>query len=445
MTRVTRFGVVALALGLTAACGTRQPKSEAPPPAPVAPSGGECAAPAIGENVAITSAIGEASSPVVAFDGEMFRLAWWDMRGEFPAVSTVRVDRAGVKSGDPWTPAHKAAARDQTVAVDSAEGHLVWLDAGAVMSARLRDGAEPPVSFAKQATFAAAGPRGAVVWVDQGVLYFRADGMLPPPDRHGVVVEPPPVAVFGGGIEDPRIAWNGERYAIVWSSSVPGGRNIMLQRMSNRGVRLGEPMTVSHVAGVSRSPEIVALGTGFAVVWTNAAPEDQNPRDRYRIFFATVGEKGDAPTSTRQLEFNGSADHVAIAAAGAECGIAWVGSVDPQGSAVFFARLDATGKPLGPTLHVSDGWPLTCGRPSLAFSGDGYGVAWHDDRDETGNKIMFSFLSCNPPAESADAGVPPSQGIVVDAPPAPPTADAPKDAKDTKDAKDSPKLKKLFQ
>ena len=58
---------------------------------------------------------------------------------------------------------------------------------------------------------------------------------------------------------------------------------------------------------------------------------------------------------------------------------------------------------------------------------------------------MFSFLSCNPPAESADAGVPPSQGIVVDAPPAPPTADAPKDAKDTKDAKDSPKLKKLFQ
>jgi hypothetical protein len=449
MRNETRSSAVLLALCACAACGTRQPQNEAPPPAPIAPQGGECAASASGENAPITTALIEASSPVVAFDGEMFRLAWWDMRGEFPAVSTVRVDRAGQKSGDSWAPSHVGAARDQTLAVDSAEANLVWLDEGTVKSTRLRgDGApaEAPAQLADKATFAAAGARGAVAWVKQGVLYFRADGMIPPPDRRGRVPAFEPTPVFGGGIEDPRVAWNGAQYAVVWSSSVPGGRSIMLQRLSNKGVRLGKPMTVSHTAGVSRSPEIAAMGDGFAIVWTNAAPEEENPRDRYRIFFATVGEKGDAPRLTRQLGFNGSADHVAIAAAGTECGIAWVGSNDPQGSAVFFARLDGGGKPLGPTLHVSDGWPLTCGRPSLAYSGDGYGVAWHDDRNETGSMIVFSFVPCGPRgSENADAGAPPeAQGIVVDAPDAPAAApaDPPKPADSDSDA---PKLKKLFQ
>ena len=246
----------------------------------------------------------------------------------------------------------------------------------------------------------------------------------PPADKNGARAEPPPTQVAAGGIEDPRIAWNGEQYAIVWSSSVAGGREILLQRVSNAGARLGGPVKVSGTSGTSRNPEIAVAPGGFAVVWTNAAPDENNPRDRFWIFFAVVPPVGDAPAMTRQLEFNGSADHVAIAAAGAEFGLAWVGSVEPMGSAVFFARLDAAGKPVGKTVRVSDDKALTCGRPTLAFAGDGYGVAWHDDRSQTGSEILFSFLKCGEP-EAADAGVAPE----------PEAAPAP----------DEPKLKKLFE
>jgi len=400
---VARVGLLAVC----AACGTRQPVAEAEAPEPIRISGDTCPNPTVGANVALTSALGEASSPVIAFDGEGFRLAWWGMRGKFPSVSTMRVDRAGASPSPMEMLPHDGVAKDQTVAVDSAETHVVWMDDTAVKSMRLPSGGQLPAKYADRATAAAGGSRGAVAWVEKGILYFRCDGMLPPPDRSGVRLEPPPTAVARGGIEDPRIAWNGEQYAVVWSSSVAGGRQIMLQRLSNTGARVGGQVLVSGTAGVSRNPEIAVASTGFAVVWTNAASDANNPRDRFWIFFAVVQPAGDTPAFTRQLEFNGSADHVAIAAAGGEYGVAWVGSVEPMGSAVFFARLDAAGKPAGATVRISDDKPLTCGRPSLAFSGDGYGVAWHDDRSQTGSEILFSFLKCGEPeAEAADAGAP---------------------------------------
>lgn len=421
-----------LVLSVFAGCGTRQPAEEAPPPpdpVPVAAEG--CPDPALGANVAITAAINEASSPTVAFDGQAFALAWWDMHGQFPAVSTVRVDRAGAKLGDVHSPPHEGASRDQTIATDSREAHLVWMDRGAVKSVRLGEPPGSPVKIANKATAAAAGPRGAVAWIDKGVLYFGVDGM-----------EGPPTVVHSGGIEDPRVAWNGSQFAVVWSSSAPGGRQIMLQRLSNRGARLGGAMVVSGTSGVSRNPEIAAARDGFAVVWTNAAPEGENPRDRYRIFFAAVGPRGDRPVLTRQLGFNGSADHVAIAGAGSEFGVVWVGSVDGGGSAVFFARLDGQGRTLGRTLRVSDDNPFACGRPSLAFAGDGFGVSWQDDRDESGSSIIFTFLGCEPAAPPADAGV----FEVADAGPAPEAAPAPPPAPATDQKKpDEPKLKKVFR
>jgi hypothetical protein len=415
-------------LAACAACGTRQPIAEAPAPEPLQVTGEACPSPTVGENAQITSALGESSSPSIAFDGQGFALAWWDMRGKFPGISTMRVDRAGA----PLTPfaslPHDGVAKDQTLAVDGAETHVVWLDETAVKSARLPAQAEAPVKYAGRASAAAAGPLGAVAWVEKGVLYFRSDVMLQPPDRKGMRLPSPPTQVAAGGIDDLRVAWNGEQFAVVWSASVAGGRQIVMQRLSNAGKRLGGQVKVSTTAGVSRNPEIAAVDGGFAVVWTNDKPRENNQHDYYWIFFALVGEEGDAPELVRQLELNGTADRVAIAAAGGELGLAWVGSKEPMGSAVFFSRLDRGGKPLGATVRVSDDKPITCGPPSIAFAGDGYGVAWHDDRSQTGSQILFSFLKCGEAgeAEASDAGAPPAEPEAAPAP-------------------EEPKLKKLFE
>ncbi len=401
----------------------------------------------------ITTAIGESNSPVVVWSGDAFTTSWWDMRGRYPSVHVVRLDRDGVLRSPATMMPHEGVSRDQTLAADGEETHLVWLDEGVVMSGRFSLEDREPTKVALKATDAAAAPWGGVAWASRGNLWFRSDGMLPPANRDGVREEPLPVVLHNGGIEDPSVAWSGKHYAVVWSASVKGGRQILMQRISNKGNLLGKQVKVSATAGISRRPVVVWTGREFAVAWTNAAPSDQNPRDRYRIFFSLVPALDGGPRLTRQLEFNGSADQVALASTGTEFGMAWVGSKKPMGSAVFFGRISAEGKPVGDGLQVSDDKPLACGRPSIAWSGDGYGVVWHDDREAAGSEVFFSFLKCGEQEELAtEAEVPPDAGLAPaqpdDAPEAKKGPDEPMEKPAEKPAQDkapdTPKLKKLF-
>ena len=97
---------------------------------------------------------------------------------------------------------------------------------------------------------------------------------------------------------------------------------------------------------------------------------------------------------TRRLDFGGSADQVALAATGREFGLAWVGSRKPRGTAVYLQRIGLDGAALEPAIEVTDGVPLTCGRPDIVWAGDGYAIVWHDDRAQTGSEVFFSFVEC---------------------------------------------------
>ncbi|MCP4679770.1 MAG: hypothetical protein GY854_30625 [Deltaproteobacteria bacterium] len=402
------IGAAALGCG-----GTKQPATQVAPPELVLPDARTCPGALPGENIQVTTAIGESNSPVISWTKDAFAIAWWDLRGRFPEVRTVRVDREGVNRSPAKRIPNKGSARDQSLAWDGQEVHLVFSDDGRVMSARLGLENEQPVVLAESGKMPAAGAWGAAIWENGGRLYFRCDSMKQDDANEEA---PDPVVIATGGIENPQMAFNGEFFAVVWSASAKGGREIRMQRVSPDGRKLGGPVRVSATAGTSRKPVIAWAGSTFAVSWTNAAPADQNPRDRFRVFFAIVPDVGDAPTMTRQLKFQGSADQVALAATGKEFGLAWVGSKKPVGSAVFLQRIGLDGKVLGDTTEVTDGVPLTCGRPSLAWDGSGYGVTWHDDRAKTGAEVFFSYVECGeelpepaapapePTAAPADAG-----------------------------------------
>jgi len=400
------------ALSLTASCGSIQPAPEDLPPEPVLPKAGTCPGALPGTNVQISTAIGESSSPVIAWMGDAFALAWWDLRGRFPQVHTVRIDRNGIPRSRAFQVPNEGAAKGQSLAWDGEDLHLAFRDDESVMSTRLGTVEEPPKVISEQGKGPAAGAWGAVVWEMGSNLLFRCDGMK------GAVKEgeePRPALVATGGIENPQIAFNGRIYAVVWSTSAGGGREIVMQRMSPKGRKVGPPVKVSATSGVSRKPVIVSTGDGFAIAWTNAAPSEENPLDRFRVFFAMVPEEGATPSMTRQLKFQGSADQVALAFTGKEFGLSWVGSRQPRGTAVYLQRIGLDGLPLGDTTEVTDGVPLTCGRPSLAWDGEGYGVTWHDDRAQTGSEVFFVYVECGeeppeivappkPPAEVEPAG-----------------------------------------
>jgi len=408
-----RYLAATLVVLASAGCGTRQPVEEVPPPEPVVPGIRTCPSPEVGPNHQITSSVGESRSPVISWGGGAFALAWWTMSGRFQPVFDARVDRDGVVRSPSRQITHGTVGRELDVSFDGSETHLAWLDDGAAASARLTAG-EPAVKrLGPDSTGVASAPWGAAAWVRKGNLLFRCDGMIPPPDRSGARPEPEPVVLYQGGIEDPRIAWSGEHYAVVWSSSVRGGREILLQRVTPKGRKVGEAVKVSATAGISRGPQISWTGDAYAVAWTNADPSDSSIGASHRIFFALVPALAKRPSMTRKLELSGTAERVALASTGAEHGLAWVGDREPMGSAIYFQRLDAKGELVGDTVEVTDGTPIACGRPSLAWAGDGYGVAWDDNRGTVDSEVYFAFLRCGE-EEVPDAGVPGDAGAPTD-------------------------------
>ncbi|MDD5308832.1 MAG: hypothetical protein PHU25_16075 [Deltaproteobacteria bacterium] len=380
-------------------CGTKPPEVEVKPPAPALPESRECYEPMAGPNMLITSELGESNGPVLAWAGETFALAWWDLRGTSPAVYMLRVDADGTRRSGEKRISGPDEARDQDVAYDGEETHIVWNEGGRIMSLRLGPQGGEPVTLAANGRFPAAGPWGAAAWAEQGGLYFRCDG---------VPAGTKPSLVSTGGIEDARIAWAGDEYAVVWSGSVKGGRDILLKHVTPKGRPFGKPVRISSPGEMSRRPQVVWTGESFALAWTIQLPDADTSKDKYRISFAVVPQKGAAPVFTRALEFTSAVDRIALAASGKDFGLAWVGTVETK-NGIFFARLDLSGNPIGRPIKVSDDTPQSCGRPSLAWGGDGYALAWSDDRQTTGSEVIFSYLTCGeapplPAAPAADAG-----------------------------------------
>jgi hypothetical protein len=303
------------------------------------------------------------------------------------------MDSGGLEVSPPTKIENSGPAKEQTLAFDGRETHVVWKERGHTLSIRLNGGDPERKVLSDHGIQPHAGPWGSAVWVDAGRLFFWCDGMIP--DTGGRV---DPVSVAAGGVAYPQVAFNGMYFAVVWSASTPGGRDIMLQRVSPEGELLGDPMKVSFVPGVARGATIVWDGVNFAVAWTQQVDKADNPKDRHQIYFAVVPQVGSQPLVTSTLPFKGSMERVALAPTGTAFGLSWVGSLGEAGSAIYFQLIGSDGKPVGRRVKASDGVPLSCSKPALAWDGKGFAAVWHDDRAHVDSEVFFAYLKCGEPA-----------------------------------------------
>jgi hypothetical protein len=408
---LVRGALLALVGASLAACGPRQPAEPLEIPGPAPAAAGACHEPMVGANVRITNAVEESLGPVIAWNGTSFDLAWRDMRGRHPAIYTVRVDRAGAKLSEEARIPGESTAKEPSLTCDAAQGHLVFLEQDRARSVRLAPEPRDPVTVDDEGSSPAAGALGAVAWVKKGNLLFRSDPRQAFLELDRRSTEPVFSRLAQGGITDVAVAWNGELFAVVWSELAGGSRRIMLQRANPRGERIGPAIQVSVAGGVNRQPVPVWSGEDWGVLWTNEVPAPGKEEPRYRVFFSRLPAAAGGPRATHDLKLISASPRAALASTGREFGVAWLENLDPVGSVVFFQRLGREGELLGIPLKVSDEAPLNCGRPDLAWAGDGFGVTWHDDREPAGSEIFFSFLSCGdepppeePPPPEADAG-----------------------------------------
>jgi hypothetical protein len=325
--------------------------------------------------------------------------------GQFPTISAIHTNLDGTAVSEEiiLPQVEGQSSSNPSLAVDATEVHLTYLESNQVKSTRLNKSPFNIKPFGTQVKEFAVGPFGAVTWLENGSLFFRTDGMMSAKDRKGERKESQPLLIARGGILSPKIAWSGEYFAIVWSQSAPGGRKIMMQRVTNRGLKFGNIVEVSRATGKSNNPVVIFDGSNFVVAWTNETSSDDEFADKYRVFLAMIKDKGATPTFTRQLDFSGSAEVVSLASTGSEYALAWVGSKPEAGSAIFFQQFDKMGKEKGEIIKVTDDEPVAVSKPSLIWGGDRYAVVWHDSRFYEGAEIFFASLKCNPQlAEPAD-------------------------------------------
>jgi hypothetical protein len=151
---------------------------------------------------------------------------------------------------------------------------------------------------------------------------------------------------------------------------------------------------VSTALGNSSAPSLAWNGTGFGVAW-------QDDRDgQWGIYFALLDAQGRLPSEDfRVSDIAGAGVTPVLVWTGEGYGLAWEDERDGfEQSEIYFRLLDERGAPASEELRVSNAAGISYW-PSLAWNGTGFGLSWSDTREGHG-EIYFVSIT----AEGAKVG-----------------------------------------
>lgn len=168
------------------------------------------------------------------------------------------------------------------------------------------------------------------VWTQTNTMNTEPGAWFVRLDATGAPIGTPVKVSLGMHAGNPRIAWSGTHYGIVWSEyGTPAGTGVRFALYDANGARSGTPVEIGSVGAAFA--DITWAGTVFAVAW-----EDK------RFTKASI----------------------------------------------WLATLDDLGRKVGNDRQVSCG-TLGSHGPSLAWNGTALGVAWHDWRNGAALDVYF--------------------------------------------------------
>jgi hypothetical protein len=218
----------------------------------------------------------------------------------------------------------------------------------------------------------------------------------------------------------PSIAVSGERVVVAWSTAPPsGGMDILAAVSEDGGLTFGEPVRVNDAAAVVRvsgeqAPRVAFVGDRIAVVWPAQ-------RDGFsEIRFATSDDHGRTFQPSRLAHAAGLAGLRGWAAAAGDgqgrLHLAWLdgrvagvsaGAAHHHGAAAATApRQDLYRAVIDPDGTVTEA-PVTtavcfCCKTALAGTADGAELAWRHIFPESMRDIGFASLAAGPAAATSD-------------------------------------------
>ena len=197
-----------------------------------------------------------------------------------------------------------------------------------------------------------------------------------------------------------RIVSNGNGYGVAWTAPADdaGAPEIFFRLLDKDGTPMGPATRVTNAPGLSLSPSLVWTGTHYGLAWHDGRDEEPDAAPGTgvaEIYFARLDANGEKIGSdVRVSNATGQSFRPSLVWTGTEYAVTWNDDRDGNHE-IYFARLDASGAPVGGEMRVSNaaGTSLLSDLAVVkgAAGSNGYGVVWLDDRD--GNvEVYFSRL-----------------------------------------------------
>jgi hypothetical protein len=170
---------------------------------------------------------------------------------------------------------------------------------------------------------------------------------------------------------NPSLVWTGSEFAVAWEDARDGNEEIYFARFDSEGAPIGPNIRVTFDEGRSTRPHLLWNGTEYGVIWA----DDRDGAGS--IYFAALDRSGERTVSDVKITKGKSESRNPFAVwNGFEYAVVWE-QRGREESEIYFARLTAAGKNIGPSRQVTDDNAAST-NPVLVWNGEGYGVAWED-------------------------------------------------------------------
>ncbi len=287
------------------------------------------------------------SSPSVAWTGSEYGLAWQDERDGNWEIYFARFDADGRKVGsDVRVTAAANSSLNPSLAWTGTEYGVAWHDG--------RDG-NWEIYFAR----------------------LDADG-----NKIGGDVR---VTDAANSSQNASLAWTGTEYGVAWHDGRDGNWEIYFARLDADGNKIGGDLRVTDAAESSQSPSLAWGGTDYCVAWYDGRD------DNWEIYSARISSAGaKVGSDVRVTDMVHSSQSPSLVRTASGYGTAWYDGRDGNWE-IYFAALDTGGAKAGNDVRVTTA-AGSSQNPSLAWNGTGYGVAWYDDRAQSGTFDVFFIV-----------------------------------------------------
>ncbi len=191
-----------------------------------------------------------------------------------------------------------------------------------------------------------------------------------------------------------RTAWTGSVFGVTWLERGPGPfEQLLFRTVDKRGVPQSETRALTTGETEAFLGHLIWTGRRFAVTWGDS--EGYLPGQGNEVLFQLLNLDGSAASSRLNVSEMGvgfpSYDYQAVTPTlvwnGSGFLVAWADHRDEVTLTEIYTRLlSAEGQPLAPPVR-STAYPDSARRPSLAWSGDSYGLGF-----DLGNRTFFRLL-----------------------------------------------------